>query len=61
FQLPSRGPASLKVFDAQGRMVQRGPLAPGESSWSLGSLPQGMYTIQVVQGAQQFIATVLKK
>ncbi len=60
-ELPNPGPAQIRVYDGQGRMVQQGQLERDLPHWSLGSLPTGVYTIQVLQGAQPFTQTILKK
>jgi hypothetical protein len=36
----------LALFDARGRLVQQSRISAGSSSWILGDLPQGIYTVR---------------
>ncbi|HKQ58287.1 MAG TPA: hypothetical protein VJY35_10510 [Candidatus Eisenbacteria bacterium] len=59
FSLPSRGDARLELFDVAGRSVMArevGDLGPGAHRIRLDTgrdLPAGIYTVRLVQGAQQ--------
>jgi hypothetical protein len=41
----------LALFDATGRLMHQGTLPSGSTSWSPGSLPQGIYTVRAQHAA----------